>query len=153
MNRATKLCLLGAVFVLCGAAALFQSFTEHRWQATPPGELYHVVSHQLAAFRADDYSGAYREVSMGFQEKFNLEAFADLARTDYPTLLRARRVEFGQTHFHGRSAFLSAYFIMPEGDIVPCIYNLIREDDAWKIDSVRVLPRWPANRRLGGMRT
>ncbi len=152
MTRAAKLCLLGAVFTLCGAAAAFRGVLEHRWGSTPPTELYHVVSQQLAAFRADDYSRAYHEVSLGFQEKFNLEAFADLARTDYPSLLRATRVEFGQTRFHGRNAFLSAYFIMPEGDIVPCVYNLIREDDAWKIDSVRVLPRWPANRRLGGVR-
>jgi hypothetical protein len=153
MTRAAKLCLLGAVFALCGAAALFQSVIVRRWQSTPPAELYHVVSQQLAAFRADDYSSAYREASVGFQEKFNLEAFADLARTDYPALLHATRVEFGETKFRGRNAYLSAYFIMPEGDIIPCIYSLVREDDAWKIDSVRVLPRWPANRRLGGLRT
>jgi hypothetical protein len=152
MSRAAKLCLLGAVFALCGAAALFQSVLEHRWRSTPPAELYHVVSQQLASFRADDFPGAYRNVSMGFQERFDLEAFADLARTDYPALLRATRVEFGQTRFHGRNAFLSAYFVMPEGDIIPCVYNLVREDDAWKIDSVRVLPRWPSNRRLGGVR-
>jgi hypothetical protein len=153
MNRGTKLCLLGAVFAVCGAAAVFQGLLERRRQSTPPGELYHVVSHQLAAFRADDYTSAYREISMGFQEKFNLEAFVDLARTDYPALLHATRVEFGQTKFLGKNAFLSAYFIMPEGDIVPCVYSLVREDDSWKIDSVRVLPRWPANRRLGGLRT
>ena len=153
MNRGAKLCLLGAVFALCGAAALFQGRLERRWQSTPPGELYHVVSQQLAAFRADDYPGAYRQVSMSFQEKFNLEAFADLARTDYPALLRATRVEFGQTRFNGRNALVSAYFVMPEGDIVPCNYSLIREDDSWKIENVHVLPRWPANRRLGGMRS
>ncbi len=153
MNRATKLCLLGIVFGVCSAAALFQNMIERRRQSTPPGELYHVVSQQLAAFRADDYSSAYHAVSMGFQEKFDLESFADLARTDYPALLRATRVEFGQTKFRGRSAFLSAYFIMPDGDIVPCMYSLVRENDSWKIDSVRVLPRWPSNRRLGGLRT
>lgn len=152
MTRAAKLCLLGGVFALWGAAALLQSRIEQRWQATAPAELYQVVSHQLAAFRADDFSGAYREVSMGFQEKFNLEAFADLARTDYPALLHAQRIEFGRTQFQGRNAVVSAYFIMPEGDVIPCIYNLVREDDAWKIDSVKVLPRWPANRRLGGVR-
>jgi hypothetical protein len=152
MNRGAKLFLLGAVFAMCGAAALFQGAIERRWQATPPSELYRVVSQQLAAFRADDYPGAYRQVSMSFQEKFNLEAFADLARSDYPALLRATRVEFGQTRFNGRNALVSAYFILPEGEIVPCIYMLIREDDAWKIDNVRVLPRWPGNRRLGGVR-
>jgi len=152
MTRATKLCLLSAVFALWGAAALFQSSLERRWQSTPPTELYRVVSHQLAAFRSDDFTGAYREVSMGFQEKFNLESFADLARTDYPILLRAVRVEFGHTQFQGRKAIMSAYFIMRDGDVVPCTYNLVREEDGWKIDNVRVMPRWPSNRRLGGVR-
>jgi hypothetical protein len=152
MNRGAKLFLLGAIFAVCGAAAIFQGLLERRWQSTPPSELYHVVSEQLASFRADDYPRAYRQVSMGFQEKFNLEAFADLARTDYPALLRATRVEFGQARIQGRKAMVPAYFILPEGDIAPCIYSLVREDDNWKIDSVHILPRWPANRRLGGVR-
>ena len=153
MKRTAKLCLLGALFALCLAAALFRGVLERRWQSTPPAELYSVVSQELSAFRADDYPAAYRQVSMSFQEKFNIESFADLARTDYPALLRAVHVEFGQVHFQGRQAVIPAYFILPEGDILPCIYTLVREDDAWKIDSTRVLPRWPANRRLGGLRT
>jgi len=152
MSRGAKLFLLGAVFALCGAAAFFQNTLDRRWQRTPPNELYHVISQQLAAFRADDFPSAYRQVSMSFQEKVNIEAFAMLARTEYPALLRASRVEFGQARFEGRHAVLFAYFIMPDGDVVPCIYKLIREEYAWKIDSARVLPRWPSNRRLGGLR-
>lgn len=153
MSRAAKLCLLGALFALCGAAALFQSVLDRRWRSTPPAELYGVISRQLAAFRADDYPAAYGQVSMGFQEKCTMESFVDLARTDYPALLHAARVEFGPVRFEGRHAFLPAYFFMPKGEIVPCLYSLIREDDAWKIDSTRVLPRWPTKRRLGGVRT
>lgn len=152
MNRATKLCLLAALFVTCAAAALFQQVIERRWHATPPSELYAVVWKQLTAFRADDYPGAYRQVSMAFQEKFNIEAFADLARTEYPGLVQATRVEFGVVRFEGRHAFITAYFFLPEGDIVPCLYSLIREEDGWKIDVARVLKRWPSNRRLGGAR-
>ena len=152
MTRGAKLFLLGAVFALCAAAAIFQGMLDRRWQRTPPAELYQVVSQELAAFRAEDFTSAYRQVSMGFQEKVNIEAFADLARTEYPALLRASRVEFGQARFQGRHAVLYAYFIMPEGDVVPCVYQLIREEDAWKIDNARVLPRWPSNRRLGGLR-
>jgi hypothetical protein len=152
MTRGTKLFLLGAVFALCGIGGLLESRLDRRWQSTPPAELYQVVSEQLAAFRAEDFPGAYHRVSMSFQEKFNIEAFADLARTEYPALLRATRVEFGQVHIEGRHAVLSTYFIMPEGDVVPCIYEMVREDDAWKIDAVRVQHRWPSNRRLGGLR-
>jgi hypothetical protein len=125
---------------------------ERRWQSTPPSELYQVVSSQLAAFRAEDYPSAYRQVSMSFQEKVDIEAFADLARTEYPALLQASRVEFGQVRFDGRHAVLSAYFVLPEGDIIPCVYRLVREDEGWKIETVRVQPRWPSSRRLGGFR-
>jgi hypothetical protein len=152
MSRAAKLCLLAALFAVCGAAALFQAEWERRWQRTPPGELYSVVSRQLAAFRAEDFSAAYRQVSMGFQERVNRESFNDLARSEYPALVRAVRVEFGVVRFEGRHATMPAYFFLPEGDIVPCVYSLIREDDGWKIDTARVLKRWPSNRRLGGTR-
>jgi hypothetical protein len=152
MTRKAKLFLLGIVFAICGAAALFQGYLDLRWQRTAPAELYDVISQQIAAFRAEDFPGAYRKVSMGFQEKVDIEAFGTLARTEYPALLAASRIEFGQTHFQGRDAVLRAYFIMPDGDVVPCVYHLIREDDAWKIDGVRVLHRWPSNRRLGGLR-
>ena len=153
MNRTTKLCLLAALFATCVAATLFQRVLERRWHATPPGELYEVVWKQLSAIRQDDYSSAYRQVSMSFQEKFNLASFTDLARTEYPGLVRATRVEFGAVRFEGRRASIPAYFFLPEGDIVPCIYSLIREEDGWKIEGARVLKRWPSNRRLGGMRT
>ena len=152
MNRATKLCLLGGLFAICAGSTLLQRILERRWEATPPAELYAVVWKQLSAFRADDYSGAYRQVSMSFQEKFNIEAFTDLAHTEYPGLMRAQRVEFGVARFEGRRAFISAYFFLEEGDIVPCVYSLIREEDGWKIDGARVLKRWPSNRRLGGTR-
>ena len=153
MNRTAKLLLLTALFLTCVAATFFQRVLERRWHATPPSELYDVVWNQLSAFRADDYSGAYRQVSSGFQEKFNIEAFTDLVRTDYPGLVRSTRVEFGGVRFEGRNAYIPAYFFLPEGDIVPCVYTLIREDDGWKIDNARVLKRWPPNRRLGGTRT
>ena len=152
MKRSAKLLLLGAVFGLCGAAAFFQTILERHWQATPPNQLYEVVSQQLAAFRVEDYPTAYRQVSMGFQEKFNILSFADYARLEYPALLRAVRVEFGPVHFRGRHAVVPAYFIMPEGDIIQCVYDFIHEEDTWKIDGARVLPRWPSNRRLGGVR-
>ena len=153
MKRKAKLYLLGALFATCAVAALFQRALERRWEATPPAELYDVVWKQLTAFRDYDYPSAYRHVSMGFQEKFNIEAFTDLAHAEYPGLVRAQRVEFGAVRFGGRHAFLPAYFFLAEGDIVPCIYTLVREEDGWKIDSARVLKRWPANSRLGGIRT
>lgn len=153
MNRLAKILLLAAVLVLCGGAVLFQKRSDRARQAIAPNQLYAVVWKQISAFRSEDFAAAYRQASTGFQEKVNIDAFSDLARTSYPDLIRATRVEFGAVHLDGRRAVIPAYFFLPEGDVIPCIYSLIREDDAWKIDRARVLRRWPAGRRLGGMRS
>jgi hypothetical protein len=153
MSRTVKLCLLCALFATCIAATFFQRFVERRWHATPPAELYDVVWKQLSAFRSDDYSTAYEQVSMGFQERFNIVAFTDLVQTDYPGIVRAQRVEFAAVQFDGRQVRVPVYFFLEDGDISPCIYTLVREENGWKIDSVKMLKRWPSNRRLGGTRT
>ena len=152
MNRTAKLLLLAGLFLICGAGAIFQEQAERRRQSTTPAVLYAVIWKQIAAFRDDDYASAYRQVSTGFQEKLNIEAFSDLARTDYPSVRRARRVEFGAVRHEGQHAVIPAYLFLDDGDIIPCIYRLVNEDDVWKIDSARVLRRWPAGRRMGGVR-
>ena len=53
----------------------------------------------------------------------------------------------------GRQALVQVYFFLPDGDIVPCVYRLVNEENAWKIDAAHVQKRWPAGRRLGGMRS
>ena len=152
MNRTAKLLLLAGLFLVCGAGAIFQDQAARRRQTTTPNALYAVVWKQIAAFREDDYASAYRQVSTSFQERFNIEAFSDLARTEYPSVRRARRVEFGAVHYEGRHAIIPVYLFLDDGEVIPCIYRLVNEDDIWKIDSARVLRRWPAGRRMGGVR-
>ena len=153
MTRATKLSILAAIFVVCGAAAFVQSRIAHVRQAVPPNELYEVVRKQINAVRAADFASAYRQVSTSFQERLNVDAFSDLARHEYPGIKSAERVEFGAVHFEGRHAIVPVYFFLQDGDVIPCVYSLVNEDDAWKIDGARVLKRWPAGRRLGGLRS
>lgn len=153
MNRRTKLLILGFFFAVCTTSAWLQNLQERQRALQKPGDLFDVVLAQIEAFREDDYASAYRRVSNGFQEKFDIDAFADLARSDFPLLTRAERVEFGAVQWTGEGAVVPAYFFMPQGEVVPCLFSLIYEDKAWKIDQVRVQKRWPAGRRLGGMRT
>ena len=152
MSRGAKIFLLGLLIAVCGAGVFWQYWSERWGVATPPGLLYDVVLKQMTAFRSDDFAGAYRQVSSNFQERFNIQAFAELAHTEYPGLLRADRVEFGAVHFQGRHALMPAYFFLPGDDVIPCVYILVHEEDVWKIDGVRVLRRWPAGRRLSGTR-
>lgn len=152
MNRATKLCVIGVIFAICGVAALVQSRIEHGRRAVPPNELYEVVRQQITAMRMANYASAYRQVSSRYQERVNMDAFSEMVRTEYPGIARAERVEFGAVQFDGRHALVPVYFFTPDGDVIPCIYSLVDEEGRWKIDGSRLLKRWPAGRRLGGMR-
>lgn len=152
MNRTTRLFVLALLFTVCLGATLLQRQREHQRRAAPPNELYEVVWTQIRAIQAGDTQMAYRHVSTSFQEKFNAEAFAEFARTEYPGLTRAERVEFGAVRFEGAHATVPVLFFLPDGGVVRCVYRLVNERDAWKIDSARVLQRLPAGRRLGGMR-
>lgn len=153
MSRTAKLGVLAATLILCAFAAIFQSRLRLERQNVPPNQLYEVVRQQIRAFRAEDFAMAYRHVSAGFQERFNIEAFSDLVRTEYPSLVRAERVEFGAVRFEGEHALVPVYFFLPDGDVIPTVYRLIQEDANWKIDGARVLKRWPSGRRLGGLRS
>jgi hypothetical protein len=153
MKRRTKLLILGFFFAVCGMSALVQGLKQRERALQEPNKLFDVVNAQIEAFKLDDYASAYRRVSNSFQEKFDMEAFADLAKSDYPLLSRADRVEFGAVQWNPSGAVVPTYFFMPEGEVVPCLFSLVYEDHAWKIDAVRVQKRWPAGRRLGGMRT
>jgi hypothetical protein len=133
-------------------SAFIQQYQLRQQAMLRPTELFDVVSKQISAIREDNYAEAYRQISNGFQEKFDIAAFSDLARSDYPLLGRAERVEFGAVQWDGERAVVPAYFFLPEGEVVPCLFHLVREESVWKIDSVRVQKRWPAGRRLGGMR-
>ena len=153
MNPRRRVGVILVVLGICGAALLAQRASEMRRLRVEPRELYEVVRIEIDAVRVADFPRAYQQVSTGFQEKFNVEAFADLVRTEYPDIRRAERIEFGRVVHEGRHAVVQVYFTMAGGDIIPCVYALVNEDNAWKIDAARVQKRWPAGRRLGGLRS
>ena len=153
MNRKSRIGAILFCFALCGAAAIVQRTFEIRRLNVRPVELYDTVYKQVTAFREADLSRAYQQVSSGFQERFNVEAFARLVKTDYPTIVRAERIEFGNVRCDGHHAVVQAYFFLPDGEVVPCVYSLVYEENTWKIDGARVQKRWPPGRRMGGMRS
>ena len=153
MNSRHRIGLLLTFLGVCGVAMLVQRTIDSRRFAARPAELYEVVRQEINAVRESDFSRAYQQVSTGFQEKFDIDAFADLVRSDYPAARQIERVEFGRVARDGRNALVQVYFFLPDGDIVPCVYRLINEDNSWKIDAAHVQKRWPSGRRLGGLRS
>jgi hypothetical protein len=74
-----------------------------------------VVLKQISAVRTADYSSAYQQVSSTVQERYDIEAFSDHLRSDYPELSRTTRVEFGPVQLSGRRATVEVYFVLKEG--------------------------------------
>ncbi len=153
MTRRVKLSILGFFFAVCFTSAWVQSYQDRQRALQRPNDLFDVIWAQVEAFQSDDFASAYQQISNSFQERFDQAAFEDLARSDYPLLARASRVEFGAVQWNGHSAIVPAYFFMTEGEVVPCLFSLVYERKSWKIDAVKVQKHWPAGRRLGGMRT
>jgi hypothetical protein len=152
MTRYLKAAAVVLLLAVCAASALVQGYRQRQREHARPTELFNVIWHQVGAFRAKDYDSAYRQVSLNFQERFNIEAFTDLVRSDYPPVRMAERVEFGAIRWDGRRAIVPAYFFMPDREVIPCFYSLIQEEGNWKIDAVKVMKRWRPGQRLGGLR-
>ena len=88
-GRRAKIGLILCTFAVCAAAALVQRWRETRRAFVRPTELYDVVLAQMNAFREADYPRAYRTASNTVQEKYNVEAYSDLARNEHTELRRA----------------------------------------------------------------
>ncbi len=152
MSTRGKIGFVVFFFAVCISAVLLPRFFQLRTAQVRPAELYRVVYRQVNAVRADNYSGAYEQVSGTFQRKFNLNQFIGLVRSDYAGISKFVRVEFGTVEARGDSAKLRVYFIDRRGLVTPCVYILVNEGDAWKIESARVLPRWSEDSQIAGLR-
>ena len=147
-----KLGIVGATFSVCAIAVLVRP-SARRAPDARPAKLYSVVLEELHALREADYPRAYRQVSLSMQDRYNLDAFAELVRTDHPELARHERVEFGAVRAQGRHALVPAYFFMRNGEIISVHYVLVHEEGRWKIDGSRVERRWGRDHRVAGERT
>jgi Domain of unknown function (DUF4864) len=154
VNRFCKVTLVAGCVAICAAAVVVHTGFEFRPRPiTQPTELYEVVNEQISAFQKADFPHAYQQVSSTFQERFNIAAFTELIRADYPDLLRAERIEFGGVRISERQAVVQVYFMLNNGDVVPCLYSLVQEGRIWKIDGAQIQKRRLGNRRLAGLRT
>lgn len=151
MKHNLKIAALVILLAVCASAGM-QAYRQRQREHIKPTELFNVIWQQVAAFQAEDYPGAYRQISNNFQEQFNMEAFQDLVRSDYPPLRFAERVEFGAVRWDGKRAIVPAYIFMPDRAVIPCFYSLVQEDGIWKIDAVKVMKKWRPGQRLGGLR-
>ena len=153
MNRIGKLALLLCAFSTCATAALIRHLTVPRAPRHRPAELFDVVHKQYEAFRNNNFSSAYNQVSSNFQQTWTLEQFVEMVRNDCARIARAERVEFGPWQRRGRQVLLQVFFVNPDGTVDPCIYTLVSEGDRWKIDNARWVRSRSGAQRMRGIRS
>lgn len=150
MSHRGKISLMLLFFSVCCSAALLTYQMRMRQSAVPHTDLYRVVVRQLSAFQDADFHRAYDEASSGVQQKFSLQDFTQMIRTNYSGIVRPGRVELGAVRVEGDRAYVEVFFIDRRGTVRPCVYILLNEGESWKIDGARMLPPWPRGRTLSG---
>ncbi len=151
MTRTIKISLLLFFLSLCISAIFVTHYV--RLQVLPPAphELFSVVEKQLAAFRAADYSSAYRHAASEVQQKFTMPQFEAMIRRDYGEMTNAERIEFGLVKVNGSAAVVHVFFCGADGSVRSFLYSLIAEGGSWKINGVQPTQSAPAGHRSAGL--
>lgn len=137
MTRTIKASLLVFLFSVCATALVVTHRVRSQVPAPAPRQLFALVGQQLAAFRAADYSSAYRQAASGVQQKFTAPQYEAMIRRDYGDLSGAQRIEFGFVKVSGATAVVQVYFCGANGYIRSFLYSFVAEDEAWKINGVQ----------------
>jgi Domain of unknown function (DUF4864) len=141
MTQLFRSLLLLVAVSLCTAAIIVTPRFARQTPAPAPRELYSVVTNQLSAFRAADFSRAYRNASTRVQQKFSLPQFERMIRRNYAEMMiETQRVEFGLVQAQGESAILQVFFFAGNGDARAFLYTFVVEDGVWKIEGVEPIP-------------
>jgi hypothetical protein len=141
MTGIVKSFLLLFFLSLCAASIIVTPPFVRQTHAPAPRELYSVVNNQLTAFRAADFSRAYRNASTRVQQKFSLPQFENMIRRNYSEMIREKQhVEFGVVHAQGRSAILQVFFFPEGGQAHAFLYTFVIEEGVWKIEGVEPVP-------------
>ena len=137
MTRTIKASLLFFLFTLCATAIVVTHQMRLQVPAPAPHQLFAVVEQQLAAFRAADYSSAYRQAASGVQQKFTVPQYEAMIRREYGDMSGAQRIEFGFVKVSGATAVVQVYFCGANGYNRSFLYSLVAEGDSWKINEVQ----------------
>lgn len=153
MSPRGKITLVCIFFAICTVASWGRYWDRSTGERLKPADLFEVVRGQLEACRSGDYSSAYRQTAATLREKCTPERFADQARNENARLAQAVRVEFGPWQCLGRRAVVEVFFIGREGSVTPCLYSLVAEGEAWKIEGTRWLKPSQQALHMGGLRS
>jgi len=96
-----------------------------------------IVMRQLDAFRHDDFDTAYGFASATVHEIFDRGHFEAMVRGGYPEIARsAKAVVVDRAPGPSGNLYLRLEIFGTNGQTVEALYEMVWEDNAWRINSV-----------------
>jgi hypothetical protein len=131
MTRGLKI-VLGVVVAGMLAIGLFVAMP--RW--TQPG-LVEPVERQLAALKAGNIDAAYAETSSAFRQGTSREDFGKFV-DKFPILRNAASHSLTSRSVENDIGRVSGSLIAANGTLTPIAFQLVKENEAWKIVNVKL---------------
>jgi len=101
--------------------------------------LHAVIDGQLAAFRKDDYAGAYVFADGAIKARFSLEDFEHMVRTGFPAIAHSASAKCGLSFDNGDEAVVNVRVFNADHESIDYQYTLRRDGEAWRITGVTLL--------------
>jgi len=116
--------------VAVGAAAVIALIVWFAIWAT--SGLIEPIERQLAALKAGDMNAAYAETSEAFKGATSMEQFAAFVDNN-PIMKDAASHSFLNRSINNGIGFVTGTLTSSTGGVIPVEYQLVKENDAWKI--------------------
>ncbi len=125
-----KKVLIGIVVFVVGVIALAM------WATSG---IVKVAEEQLSLIKSGDINGAYALTSGTFKQATSLEVFTDFVNA-YPVLSKNASVSFTERQVEGVQGYLYGTITAEDGTTMIIEYELIKENDAWRVVGINLTP-------------
>ena len=100
-----------------------------------------VILRQLEAFRNGDFDTAYTFAAASIQQTFDRPAFERMVTTGYPEIARSAFALVAKNEqAPGSPRYVTLRILGVNGRRIEALYEMVREDGAWKISGVVTKP-------------
>jgi hypothetical protein len=103
------------------------------------GGLKKPIEQQLIAIQTEEYAAAYSYTSTGFQNTTSFEAFKKFVN-QFSALRNNKGVEFEERSIENGVGTVSVELLSRSGAKTPAKYQLVKENDKWKIQAMILNP-------------
>ena len=99
-----------------------------------------IISNQIEAFKADDFSTAFTFAHPNIQNIFrDAENFGRMVRQGYPMVWRPEEVEYLDLRIENGRTLQDVRIVDGQGRVHVLEYSMQETDDGWRISGVRIL--------------